>query len=112
MISSVEAWILLTGGLATVSCALLGAFLVLRKMSLIGDALSHAVLPGIVIAFLLSGSRDVVFMFAGAAVFGVLATILIETFHRRWRVHVLRSERRRLRLSGAPSRCVFFIVLC
>jgi manganese/zinc/iron transport system permease protein len=86
VISAVEAWILLTGVLATVSCSLLGAFLVLRKMSLIGDALSHAVLPGIVIAFLLSGSRDVVFMFAGAAVFGVLATILIETFHRRWRV--------------------------
>ncbi|HCK10356.1 MAG TPA: iron ABC transporter, partial [Candidatus Latescibacteria bacterium] len=40
--SAVEAWILLTGVLATVSCALLGAFLVLRKMSLIGDALSHA----------------------------------------------------------------------
>jgi manganese/zinc/iron transport system permease protein len=81
-----EGWILLTGVLATVSCALLGTFLVLRKMSLLGDALSHAVLPGIVIAFLVSGSRDVVPMFAGAAVFGVLATILIETFHRRWHV--------------------------
>jgi len=86
MISPGEAWILLTGVLATVSCALLGTFLVLRKMSLLGDALSHAVLPGIVIAFLLSGSRDVIPMFAGAAVFGVLATVLVETFHRRWRV--------------------------
>lgn len=86
MITAGEAWILLTGVLATVSCALLGTFLVLRRMSLLGDALSHAVLPGIVIAFLLSGSRDVLPMFAGAAVFGVLATVLIETFHRRWRV--------------------------
>ena len=40
-------WIVLTGALATGSCALLGTFLVLRKMSLLGDALSHAVLPGI-----------------------------------------------------------------
>ena len=86
MITPGEAWILLTGVLATVSCALLGTFLVLRKMSLLGDALSHAILPGIVIAFLLTGSRDVVPMFLGAAVFGVLATILIETLHRRWRV--------------------------
>lgn len=86
MITPGEAWILLAGILATVSCALLGTFLVLRKMSLLGDALSHAVLPGIVIAFLISGSRDVIPMFLGAAVFGVLATVLIETFHRRWRV--------------------------
>jgi manganese/zinc/iron transport system permease protein len=86
MITQGEFWIILTGMLATVSCALLGTFLVLRKMSLLGDALSHAVLPGIVIAFLISGSRDVVPMFLGAACFGVLATVLIETFHRRWRV--------------------------
>ena len=83
MITQGEFWIILTGMLATVSCALLGTFLVLRKMSLLGDALSHAVLPGIVIAFLISGSRDVVPMFLGAACFGVLATVLIETFHRR-----------------------------
>ncbi|MEE2753463.1 MAG: iron chelate uptake ABC transporter family permease subunit, partial [Candidatus Latescibacterota bacterium] len=86
MITSAEAMILLTGVLAALSCALLGTFLVLRKMSLLGDALSHAVLPGIVIAFLMTNSRDVIPMFAGAAVFGILATILIETFHRRWRV--------------------------
>ena len=79
-------WIVLAGALAGASCGLLGAYLVLRKMSLLGDALSHAVLPGIVIAFLLSGSRDVIPMFIGAAICGVIATVLIETFHRRWRV--------------------------
>ena len=42
-------WIVLAGALAGASCGLLGAYLVLRKMSLLGDALSHAVLPGIVI---------------------------------------------------------------
>ncbi len=79
-------WIVLTGALAGASCGLLGAYLVLRKMSLLGDALSHAVLPGIAIAFLLSGSRDVIPMFVGAAACGVVATLLIETFHRKWRV--------------------------
>ena len=79
-------WIVLTGVLATSSCGLLGTFLVLRKMSLLGDALSHAVLPGIAVAFLLSGSRAVLPMFIGAAVFGLLTTLLVEEFHNRWRV--------------------------
>ena len=79
-------WIILTGAFAGGACGLLGVFLVLRKMSLLGDALSHAVLPGIAIAFLLSESRDVVPMFLGAAAFGVITTLLVETFHRRWHV--------------------------
>jgi len=79
-------WIVLTGALAAGSCALLGAFLVLRKMSLLGDALSHAILPGIAIAFLLSGSRSILPMFLGASVCGLLTTILVEAFHRKWRV--------------------------
>ena len=79
-------WIVLTGVLATASCGLLGTFLVLRKMSLLGDALSHAVLPGITIAFLLSGSRAVLPMFLGAALFGLVTTLLVEAFHKKWRV--------------------------
>ena len=79
-------WIVLTGALAAGSCALLGAFLVLRKMSLLGDALSHAILPGIAIAFLFSGSRSILPMFLGASVCGLLTTILVEAFHRKWRV--------------------------
>ncbi len=79
-------WIVLTGALATSSCALLGTFLVLRKMSLLGDALSHAILPGIAIAFLFSGSRAIVPMFVGAAACGLLTTLLVEAFHRKWNV--------------------------
>ena len=79
-------WIVLTGVLVTASCALLGTFLVLRKMSLLGDALSHAVLPGIAVAFLLSSSRAVLPMFLGAAAFGLITALLVEAFHRRWRV--------------------------
>jgi len=79
-------WIVLTGALATGSCALLGTFLVLRKMSLLGDALSHAVLPGIAIAFLFADSRAIVPMFVGAAICGLVTTLLVETFHRKWNV--------------------------
>ncbi len=79
-------WIVLTGVFATASCGLLGTFLVLRKMSLLGDALSHAVLPGIAIAFLLSGSRAIVPMFLGATLFGLVTTLLVEAFHKKWQV--------------------------
>lgn len=76
-------WIILTGSLVAITCGLLGCFLILRKMSMVGDAISHAVLPGIVIAFLLSGSRETLPMLLGAGTTGLLATFLIEYFHRR-----------------------------
>ena len=76
-------WIILTGCLAAVSCGLLGCFLILRKMAMIGDAISHAVLPGIVIAFLFSGSLDSFPMLIGAASFGLLTTFLIELFNKK-----------------------------
>jgi manganese/zinc/iron transport system permease protein len=55
-------------------------------MAMVGDAISHAVLPGIVIAFLLTGSRDSLPMLIGAGLLGVLTTFLIEFFHRYARV--------------------------
>jgi len=70
-------WIILTGSLVAVTCGLLGCFLTLRKMAMIGDAISHAVLPGIVIAFLLSG-KDSLPILIGAASFGLLTTFIIE----------------------------------
>ena len=73
-------WIILIGSLVASSCSIVGCFLVLRKMSMVGDAISHAVLPGIVIAFLLSGSRDTIFMLTGAIVFGLLTVYLISLF--------------------------------
>ena len=76
-------WIILTGALVAVSCGLLGCFLILRRMSMVGDAISHAVLPGIVISFLLSGSRETIPMLLGAGMTGLLATLIIEYFHRK-----------------------------
>ncbi|WP_026236323.1 metal ABC transporter permease [Pontibacter roseus] len=79
-------WIILTGSLVATCCSLLGCYLILRRMAMVGDAISHAVLPGIVIAFLLTGSRDSVPMLIGAGLLGVLTTFLIEFFHRYARV--------------------------
>jgi len=75
-------WILLTGALVASTCSIVGCFLVLRKMAMIGDAISHAVLPGIVIAFLLSGSRDSLLMLLGAAAIGLITVFLIQLFHQ------------------------------
>jgi len=75
-------WILLTGSLVAACCGIVGVFLVLRKMAMIGDAISHSVMPGIVIAFLISGSRDSLLMMFAALVFGVLTTFLIGIFQR------------------------------
>lgn len=77
-----DTWIVIAGVLSAVSCALVGNFLVLRKMSMMGDAISHAVLPGLAAAFLITGSRGSLVMFIGAAVVGVLTALFTEWIHR------------------------------
>lgn len=78
--------IIFVGALTNVACALVGCFLVLRRMSLMGDAIAHAVLPGIVLAFLFSGSMHIVPLFIGAAIVGLLTTFLTQTLHQFGRV--------------------------
>lgn len=78
-----DLWIIIVGSLVAASAAILGCFLILRKMAMIGDAISHAVLPGIVIAYLISGSLDSVPMLIGAAGFGVLTSVLIELLSKK-----------------------------
>ena len=70
----------------TAACALIGNYLVLRRISLIGDAISHSILPGIAIAFIMTGSRSGTPMFIGALVAGVAATVFIEVLHSRSRL--------------------------
>jgi len=77
---------LLAATLASVTCGLLGNFLVLRRLSLMGDAVSHSVLPGLVIAFLLAGTRSSLVMFAGAAAAGIATVLLVEIIKRLGRV--------------------------
>jgi ABC-type Mn2+/Zn2+ transport system permease subunit len=67
------AWTILAAAVSNASCAILGCYLVLRRMSLLGDAISHAVLPGIVVAFLFFGKAPLPAL-AGAMVVGMLTT--------------------------------------
>lgn len=65
---------------------MLGAFAVLRRQSLIGDALSHATLPGVCLGFLLAGGRDLGAVMAGALATGALAALTIQLILRRTRL--------------------------
>jgi manganese/zinc/iron transport system permease protein len=58
-------------------CGMLGSFAVLRKQSLLGDAISHAALPGIAIAFLITGAKDSNTLLLGALVSGLIGTFWI-----------------------------------
>jgi ABC-type Mn2+/Zn2+ transport system permease subunit/Mn-dependent DtxR family transcriptional regulator len=60
-----------------VSCGLLGSFLVVRKMALVGDALSHAVLPGVALGFLWNMTKDPTAIFVGATIAGLLGTTVV-----------------------------------
>ena len=79
---TIDTWIVVIGALAAISCALLGNFLILRKMSMMGDAISHAVLPGLAIAFLLTSARTSLVMFIGAAVVGVITAVFTQWISR------------------------------
>lgn len=56
---------------------MLGSFAVLRKQSLLGDAISHAALPGIAIAFLITGTKDSNILLLGALISGLIGTFWI-----------------------------------
>jgi manganese/zinc/iron transport system permease protein len=77
---------ILVGALTNVACALVGCYLVLRRMSLMGDAIAHAVLPGLVLAIAFSGSMNIVPLFVGAVAVGLLTTFLTQTLHQYGRV--------------------------
>jgi len=79
-------WIALMGFLVAAACGLIGNYLILRRMALVGDAISHSVLPGLAIAFLLAGSRGTLPMFLGALAAAVLTTLIIEVIHQKTRV--------------------------
>ncbi|MBN2647065.1 MAG: metal ABC transporter permease [Thiotrichales bacterium] len=71
-------WVLLGSLLLGMSASVIGAFAFLRKRSLLGDALAHAALPGVMMAFLLSGSRDAEMLFIGALASSLLGFWLID----------------------------------
>ncbi len=74
----IELWIILTGILVGITCSIAGVFLVLRKMSMIADAISHTVLFGIVMAFLITQTLNGFWMLIGAACAGLLTAYFVQ----------------------------------
>ncbi|MFN0068753.1 MAG: metal ABC transporter permease [Limisphaerales bacterium] len=77
---------LLGAVLLGVSCGLLGSLIVVRRLALMGDALSHAVLPGVAVGFLWNQSKDPVAIFLGAAAAGLLGTMTVGWIQRTTRL--------------------------
>lgn len=74
---------LLAAILVGITCGILGCFIVLRNMALFGDALSHSILPGIVVAFLVTGYSSLGF-FAGSVLAGLLTAVAIIWIQRKF----------------------------
>ena len=77
-----DIWILATASLVAISCSMVGVFLILRRMSLLGDAISHSVLLGIVLAYLITDSRSIIAMFIGATIIGLVTAWLSNSLHK------------------------------
>jgi manganese/zinc/iron transport system permease protein len=78
--------IILTGVLVATACALLGSFLVLRKMAMLADAISHAILPGLVAGYFIAQGPNLLAGFAGAALAAVITVALVEALRNTKRV--------------------------
>src|SRR4051812_4844294 len=78
--------IFLTGGLVATACALLGSFLVLRKMGMLSDAISHAILPGLVVGYFFAHGPNLLYGFAGAAGAAVITVTGVQALKTRGRV--------------------------
>ncbi|MFT6814779.1 MAG: ABC-type Mn2+/Zn2+ transport system permease subunit [Sphingobacteriales bacterium] len=73
---------LIASSLVGVMCGILGCFIVLRNMSLIGDALSHSILPGVVVGFMIAGHSILAF-FTGSIIAGLITALLITLIQRK-----------------------------
>ena len=79
-------------------CGLLGSFIVVRKLSLMGDTLSHAVLPGVALGFLWTMSKNPWAIFVGATIAGLLGTVVVHWIHRT--THIKEDSAMGMVLSG------------
>lgn len=71
-------WVLLGTMLLGIASGVVGSFTLLRKQSLIGDAMAHSALPGVCIAYLLYGSKSLIWFLIGALIAGLISTFLIQ----------------------------------
>jgi len=76
-------WILLVASLVAINCSLVGSYLVLRKMTMMSDAITHAVLPGIVLGFLITGSKNPLIVLLSASITGIFASVLMSFLHTK-----------------------------
>ena len=74
------------GFLVTAACGLVGNFLLLRRMALVGDAISHSILPGLVVSFMVFRTATTWVAFSGALAAGILTVLIIEFVHRQSRI--------------------------
>jgi manganese/zinc/iron transport system permease protein len=79
-------WTVVMGFLVTAGCGLIGNYLLLRRMALVGDAISHSILPGLVLAFVLFRTTATWVAFLGAVAAGWVTVLLIEFIHKQSRV--------------------------
>ena len=79
-------WVFTSMALLGLASGMIGTFALLKKQSLIGDAMAHAALPGICIAFLLYGQKSLLFFFIGAACSGYVATACIQFIVKHTRI--------------------------
>lgn len=75
-------WTIAVGAVCSICCAIAGCFLVLRRMSLLGDALSHSVLAGTAAVYLLTGQINPFPMLVGALSAGVMTAVLTQFVHK------------------------------
>ncbi|GEN55858.1 manganese transport system membrane protein MntD [Halolactibacillus alkaliphilus] len=75
------AWIIITASLVGLSCGLIGVFLILRKTAMMADAISHTVLLGIVLAFLVTNEVSGPMMLIGGIGSGLLTAFLVQSLH-------------------------------
>ncbi|KOY86726.1 hypothetical protein AD998_11725 [bacterium 336/3] len=78
-----DIWIIICVGLISISCSILGCFLILRKMGMLTDAIAHSILPGIVIAYLISETKNNFIILFVATIFGVFTAFLTTWINRR-----------------------------
>jgi manganese/zinc/iron transport system permease protein len=83
---SITVWIVLMGFFVTAACGLVGNYLLLRRMALVGDAISHSILPGLVVSFIIFRTAATWVAFTGALAAGMLTVLIIEFIHRQSRV--------------------------
>ncbi len=84
--TAIDTWIVITGALVSMACAIPGVFLFLSKQSMFGHGIVHSVLPGLIIAFLITNSRDVGAVLMGAVIAAVLTGVLTQLVHKTGQV--------------------------